>query len=59
MEGSANMASIVTALSTAMGDVATQVLSAISAILPEAAPVLGAVLIIGIGIRVFKKIAKG
>lgn len=56
MEGGTTMASIVTALTTAMGDVATQALSAISGILPIAAPVLGGMLIIGVGIKVFKKI---
>lgn len=44
-----------TALVTALGSVATGATDAIGDILPVAAPVLGAILIIGIGIRAFKK----
>lgn len=58
MEGAAaTMADVVTALTTAMGTVATQALSAIQGIVPIAAPVLGGILIVGIGIRAFKKLA--
>ena len=48
---------VVTALGTALGTVATSALSAISTIVPIAAPVLGGVLVIGIGIKAFKKLA--
>lgn len=51
------MSTVGTSLVTAMTSVADQSLSAISAIVPVAAPVLGAILIIGIGIKAFRKIA--
>ena len=51
------MADVATALTTGLGTVATGAVDAIADIVPIAAPVLGAVLIIGIGIRAFKKIA--
>lgn len=58
MEGAAStMADVVTALTTAMGTVATQALSGIQGIVPVAAPVLGGILIIGIGIKAFKKLS--
>lgn len=56
-EAATTMADVTTALTTAMGTVATSALSAISGIVPVAAPVLGGILIIGIGIRAFKKLA--
>ena len=57
MENAATtMSDIVTALSTALGTVATSAMSAISGIVPVAAPILGAILVVGIGIKAFKKI---
>ena len=57
MEGAATtMSDVVSALTTAMGTVATSALSAISGVIPVAAPVLGAILIVGIGIKAFKRI---
>lgn len=44
-------------MSTALGSVANSAISAIQSIVPVAAPVLGAVLVIGISIRAFKKLA--
>jgi hypothetical protein len=55
-EGATTVSDVTTALSTALGTIATNALSAIAAIVPVAAPILGAVAIIGIGIKVFKKI---
>lgn len=50
------MAAVVTALTTGFTDVATQSLSAITGILPVALPVLGAIVVVGIGIRLFKRV---
>lgn len=49
---------IVTALSGALDTVADQMMEAISAILPVALPVGGAVLVILIGWRIFKRLTK-
>lgn len=49
--------SVADTMSTALGSVADSAVSAIQAIVPVAAPVLGAVLVIGISIRAFKKLA--
>lgn len=49
--------SVVTALGTAFSTVASNALSAITTILPIALPVLGAIVVVGIGIRIFKKVA--
>ena len=56
-QAATTMSDVVTALTTALGTVATGALSAISGVVPVAAPVLGGVLVIGIGIRAFKKLA--
>lgn len=50
--------SIQNALTTGFSTVASDALSAISAILPIALPVLGAVVVIMVGIRIFKRVAK-
>lgn len=50
--------SVVTALTTAFGTIASDAMSAISAVLPVALPVMGAVLVVMIGIRIFKSVAK-
>lgn len=57
-QAGSTMADVVGALSTGMSTVATSALNAIGTMVPIAAPVMGAVLVIGIGIRTFKKIAK-
>lgn len=46
------------ALSTAFSSVASDASSLIQAIIPIALPIMGAVLLVMIGIRVFKSIAK-
>ena len=51
------MESITTALVTALGDVGTNALSAIASVLPAALAICGAVMVVTIGVRVFKKIA--
>lgn len=49
------MTSVTTALSTGLGTVATSAGDMIAAIIPVAVPILGAILLITIGIRTFKK----
>lgn len=44
------------ALGTAFTTVASDCLSAITTILPIALPVLGALVVVGIGIKIFKKV---
>lgn len=51
------MAVVGTALATSLGDIADAAMGTIQAVLPVAVPILGAVIVIGIGIRVFKKLA--
>lgn len=46
------------ALTTAFSSVASDALSTISAILPIALPIMGAVLVVMVGIRLFKSVAK-
>lgn len=46
---------VASALGTAMTSVAADATSAITTILPIAAPILGAIIVIGVGIRVFKR----
>lgn len=52
------MESITTALTTALGNVGTDALAAIASVLPAALTIAGAVMVITIGVRVFKRIAK-
>lgn len=40
-----------------MSTAASDALSAIQAILPIALPVMGAIVVVGVGIRIFKKVA--
>lgn len=44
------------ALTTAFTTVATQATGAIESILPIALPVMGAFIVVGVGIKVFKKV---
>ena len=44
-------------LTTALSTIASQALSSIAAILPIVLPVMGAIAVVGIGIRIFKKVA--
>lgn len=49
--------SIVSALETAFTTVASNATDAITGILPIALPVMGGVLVVGLGIKIFKKVA--
>lgn len=48
---------VVSALTTAMTTTADECKSAIAAVLPVALPVMGAIVVVGIGIKIFKKVA--
>lgn len=50
--------SVTSALTTALGTVAADMTGAIGAVLPIALPVLGGILVVTIGIKVFKKFSK-
>lgn len=52
------MDAITTALTSALTTVSTDALSAIGAVLPKALPIMGAIVVITVGIRIFKKAAK-
>lgn len=52
------MESITTALTTALGTVSSNVLSTLGDILPAALTIVGAVMVVTLGIRVFRKIAR-
>lgn len=52
----AEQSSIVTALTNAMTSAANDAMDAISAVLPIVLPIVGAVAVVGIGIKIFKKV---
>lgn len=47
---------VVTALTTAFSTVAGEATDAIGAVLPIALPIMGAIVVVGIGIKIFKKV---
>lgn len=53
LEGGSTISS---AMSTALGTIATDAVSMIATIVPVAAPILGGIVVIGIGIKAFKAI---
>ena len=55
LSSSTGMSDITTAMTTAVSSIADNAISGIAAILPVAAPVMGSILIVGIGIKAFKK----
>lgn len=52
------MEAVTTALTGALTTVATGATSAIGDVLPIALPVMGAIVVIGIGVKVFKRFVK-
>ena len=54
--GAAAGGTVTDALTTAMTSTASECTSAIGAVLPVALPVMGALVVVGIGIKVFKKV---
>lgn len=58
MEGATTpMEAITTALTSGLTTAGTNVMSAIASVLPTALTIVGAVLVVSIGVRVFKMIA--
>lgn len=51
------MEALTTALTSGFSTIATDVLSAMGSIAPVALPVLGAGVVVGAGIKIFKKVA--
>lgn len=51
------MESLISSLSTGFSSVVTDTLSAIGTIAPIALPILGAIIVIAVGIKVFKQVA--
>ena len=51
------METVGTALVSSLTEIGTSIMGTIGAVLPVAIPVLGAIVVIGVGIRVFKKLA--
>lgn len=56
-ETATGMAAITSAVSTALSTVSNDAMSLISSVLPYALTVMGAVIVVTIGIRVFKRVA--
>lgn len=52
------MEAITNALTTAITSIGSDATDMIGAVLPVALPIMGAVLVVGIGIKVFKKFTK-
>lgn len=47
---------VTAALTTAFSSIATDAMSAISAVLPIALPIMGAIVVVTVGIKIFKKV---
>lgn len=54
-EGVSAMDTVISALTTGLTDVAGDILGAIGSILPIALPIMGAMIVIGVAYRTFKK----
>ena len=56
MVACAESPTVVQALTTAISSAASDAMDAISAVLPVALPVMGAVAVVGVGIKIFKSV---
>lgn len=56
-EGSTTISAITSAVTTALAGVQSDAMSLIASVLPYALTVMGAVIVVSIGIRVFKRVA--
>lgn len=54
-EGASAMSTVISALTTGLTTVANDILGAIGSILPIALPIMGAMIVIGVAYRTFKK----
>ena len=52
------MADLMSSLATSLGDTATSILTGFGNILPTALPIMGAVVAVTLGIKLFKRISK-
>lgn len=48
---------VVESLKTGVGNIASDAMGAIAGIVPVALPVMGAIVVVGIGLRIFKKVS--
>lgn len=53
---SATISTITTALTEGIKAIASDAMSAIASVIPVALPIMGAIVVVGIGIKVFKKV---
>mgnify|MGYP004528404009 CR=1 FL=1 len=51
------IATVTGALTTGISTIASDAMGAIGSVVPAALPIMGAVVVVGIGIKVFKKVA--
>lgn len=59
MEGATTaMETVTNALSQGISSIATDAMTAIGTVIPVALPIAGAILVVTIGIKVFRKVAK-
>lgn len=52
-----SVSDVTSALTTAMGTIATDAMGAITGILPVALPIVGAGIVVSVGLKVFKRVA--
>lgn len=53
----ATIATVTGALTTGITTIASDAMNAVGSVVPVALPIMGAVVVVGIGIKVFKKVA--
>lgn len=51
------MEAVTTALTTGVTDIAAEAMKAVGAVVPAALPIAGAIIVVAIGLKVFKKVA--
>lgn len=56
MQSTLLVADVTTALTTAIGTIAGDVMGAIGAVLPVALPIVGAGLVVKVGLKIFKRV---
>lgn len=57
-EGATGLSSLTTSLTSAFSTISNDAISAIGSVLPYALPVMGAMIVIGLAIKTFRKAAK-
>lgn len=55
-EVGSGMDAVTTALVSGVSDIATSGMGAIGSVIPVALPIMGAIVVVGIGLRVFRKV---